>query len=300
MNKKYLPSKKFVKIALGALVVLFIIYMSVLYAKTYKTLKNPSITTSTVPVQELLDKDTDSDGVRDWEEVLWGTDLTLSSTFGMPDKQYVEGKRKELGAKSGETGESSENLNDTEKIAREFLSTIISLKQSNTLNAFNIKNLAEKFSNDIGADATLSTKYKINDISTGSDTLSAKKDYYSKFSKAFTVAQKGGMGTELQIMADYFSNENADDSKLNQIASTYATLTKTLKSMQVPSTASTMHLDLLNEADSMATIFKNMTQIGDNSIIGLVAIAQFENNEPKMEASISNFIAYFKASAIIK
>lgn len=276
--------------------------MVFLYSKTYKTLKNPTITTSTAKFQELVDKDTDSDGVKDWEEVLWGTDPSKSATFGMSDKDYIANKRKEISAKN-ETGDNTSvsNPNDTEKLAQEFLAAVIALKESGNLNSFNINNLAQKFSQDIGTDATLKTSYTANDIQKAStDTAAVKKAYYDKLTKAIAAAKKSGMGGEVNEVANYFSNESANPKALIQLTGTYATLTKSLKSMQVPTSAATMHLDLLNESDNMASIFKNISEINDNSIIGLVAIAQFELNEPKMEKTLSDLIAYFKTNAIIK
>ncbi|HRH31203.1 MAG TPA: hypothetical protein PK950_00870 [Candidatus Paceibacterota bacterium] len=300
INPKYLPSKKFVKIAGASLIVIFIIYMIFLYSKTYKTLKNPEITMATVPVQELLERDTDSDGVKDWEELLWGTDSTLSATFGTPDAVYVENKRKEIAAKNEGVAE-EQNINDTEKIAREFLTTILSLKESGNLNAFNIANLADKFGQEIGSQTTLVDKYSNKDVKTGTDTLAAKKTYYAALTKAITAAKKQGMGTELEIIAKYFAEDTTTAADLNKIATMYTTFTKSLNAIQqVPPSAAIMHLELLNESNNMASIFKNINELNDNSIIGLIAIAQFQSNEPKMEATLSKFIAYFKASAIIK
>ncbi len=298
--KNYLPSKKFIKIALGALVVIFIIYMVFLYSKTYKSLKNPTITTTTVKVQDLLEKDTDGDGVKDWEEVLWGTDLNKTATFGMSDKEYVENRRKEISAKNETEGKDNTASNDTEQIAQEFLATVITLKESGNLNSFNITNLAQKFSKDIGTNANLKTSYTDSDVKTSTDTASAKKAYYASFSKALATAQKGGLGGEMSAVVSYFSANTTDATPLKKLASTYTAFTKSLLAMSVPPSAASMHLDLVNESDNMATIFKNISEINDNSIIGLIAIAQFENNEPKMEKTLAGFVSYFKTNAIIK
>ena len=274
--------------------------MVILYRKTYVTLKNPEITTTTVKVQELLEKDTDSDGIKDWEEVLWGTDVNKVATFGMADKQYIDNKRLEISTATGTEAENIEKLNDTERIAREFLTTILTLRESGNLNSFNITNLAEKFSKDIGATAELRTTYTGSDIRPATDTAASKKAYYTAFSKAIAAAKKNGMGAEIKVIANYFSDEESDATELTKLSTTYATLTKSLKSMDVPSSAVALHLELLNESDNMAAIFKNISQIDDDSIVGLVAIAQFELNEPKMEKTLTDFIAYFKSNGIIK
>lgn len=298
--RQYLPSKKFQKRLLIAAITLIVAYFIFLYIKTYRTIKNPVITTSTVPVQDLIEKDTDGDGVRDWEEVLWGTNVNATATFGMSDKTYVDNKKSEVASKNQAEVGSAENLNETEKLAREFLSTILTLKESGNLNAFNIANLAQKFSTNIGTETTLENAYAIGDLDIGLDTAVAKKAYYAKFTKSVSVAKKNGMGTELNAIATFFSSDKFDTAPLLKISATYATLTKSLKAMQVPPSATQMHLDLLNESENMSKIFKNIAEINNNAIVGMIAIAQFEANEPKMEATVAQFVAYFKANAIIK
>ncbi len=300
IDKKYLPSKKFTKIAVTSVATLVIVYFIFLYSKTYITLKNPEITTISVPVQELLEKDTDGDGVRDWEEILWGTDINLPATFNTPDKTYVDNKKKEIASNNKTETDSVEKLNDTEKIAREFLATVLTLKESGNLNTSNITNLAKKFSGDIGNQASLLEKYVMADIKQGPDTAVAKKTYYDKLTKAMATAKSNGMGDELQTIASFFSNDNQNNASLIKIASTYSTLTKTLSTMQVPASAVELHLALLNESENMSMIFKNITEINDNSIVGLIAISQFEINEPKLEKTIASFITYFKSNGIIR
>jgi hypothetical protein len=300
--RKYLPSKKFAVITGSSLVVIIVGYFVFLYAKTYSALNNPIITTASVSTaEEILSRDTDGDGIQDWEESLWGTDPQKTSTFNNePDKTYVERKRAEISKNSGETNSNPENLNDTEKIAREFLTTILALKESGTLNAFNIDNLTQKFSADIGKDVTLPNHYLLTDIKASSDSKESKAAYYTKIKAASLAAQKGGMGSEFPAVIDFFSNEDASTKNFQTLTKTYATLVKNLESMQVPPSARLSHLMFLNESYNMNLIFKNMSNINDDSVIGLVAVAQFKAHESKLEASIQSLADYFKANAIIK
>lgn len=299
MNKKYLPSKKFIKVALVSLGALFAIYFIILYTKTYRSLKNPEIITSTMPAQALIEKDTDGDGVRDWEEILWGTNINLASTFGMPDKEYINNKRKDVALVNNTSVVNTENLNDTDKFSREFFSTIIALKESGNLNSFNIANLATKFSSDLGSTANLAQNYTSEDIKLSSDTLTEKKAYYSKFSKALADAYNNGMGYELVALSDFAKSEDLNNAQIIKISNYYKALTKALLEMKAPPSAQKMHLDLVNISDNMYLIFKNISQVENDSLIGLIAISQFNANEEKLEKTIQEFLAYFKASAII-
>ncbi len=299
--RRYLPSKKFTKIAGVSLAVIVLGYFIFLYTKTYSSIKNPLIVTETTTPKEIIERDLDFDGVPDWEEALWGTDSNNPSTFNEPDKQYIAKKRAEVSNSTGGEGTASvENLNDTEKIAREFLTTIIALHQAGTLNTFNIENLAQKFSGDIGQNVDLPNHYVIADIKTSADTKEAKSVYYSKIKAAITTGEKGGMGTELEVIALSFGEEPAKTADFQMFAKTYSTLAKELAAMAVPPGARSSHIAFLNESYNMSLIFKNMTEINDNSIVGLIAVAQFEKHEPKLEAAVASLAGYFEANGIIR
>src|SRR3989344_1502939 len=91
-------------------------------------------------VIDLVQQDTDKDSIPDWEEALWGTDKNSKVTFdGMPDKTYIENKKKSL--KLEAEAEVSENTSsETDKFAREFFSAYAALKSegvdSLTINNF--------------------------------------------------------------------------------------------------------------------------------------------------------------------
>ena len=51
------------------------------------------LSTQKLTINQLLQKDSDGDGVMDWEEGLWGTDPNNTKTFeGIPDAEYIKTK----------------------------------------------------------------------------------------------------------------------------------------------------------------------------------------------------------------
>lgn len=301
MNQKYLPSKKFINRAIIIIVSLIFVYLIVLYKKTYTSLKNPEIITITTTAGAIIERDTDGDGIRDWEEVLWGTDINNTNTFGQSDSEYIKGKKAEMAAKNQLNGEYfEENLNETEKLAREFLATIVALKQSGSLNEFNISNLAKKFSDDYGKKIEIPNRYQITDIKSGPSTIESKKAYYQKIKNALTIAQKNGMGTELSVIAKFYSDESAPSQEIMALSKTYSTLTKTLSEITVPKGAEIFHLDALNESNAMSISLGNVPEIYKNSIIGLIAISQYKNHEANLENATKTLADYFKSNGILK
>ncbi len=72
-NRNLLPSKKFLK-TLGGIILLILIIILIGSIANKKTLYKQNLTGKVVVVDDVLDVDTDKDGLKDWEENLWGTD----------------------------------------------------------------------------------------------------------------------------------------------------------------------------------------------------------------------------------
>jgi len=80
---KYLPSKKFTLILLSIIVAIGIIYFfSTPQKQKIVSPKNLEIKTSTT-TQKILTLDSDNDGLRDWEEAIWKTDIKNPDTEQM-------------------------------------------------------------------------------------------------------------------------------------------------------------------------------------------------------------------------
>lgn len=96
--KKYLPSKRF-SIILGsifiAITLILIVRVLVNIRNSEKELKLQETQKEIALRTEFLDMDSDGDGLRDWEESLWGTDPKNSDSDGdgTPDGQEVKDYR---------------------------------------------------------------------------------------------------------------------------------------------------------------------------------------------------------------
>ncbi|MEK7502815.1 MAG: hypothetical protein AAB556_00015, partial [Patescibacteria group bacterium] len=91
MKQDYLPSKNFVK-AVGSIITILVIGWLVLYIwdKGKDSAGNPAQNSPTASIE--ADKDTDNDGLKDWEEQLWTTNPTLTDTDGDGTKDGDEVK----------------------------------------------------------------------------------------------------------------------------------------------------------------------------------------------------------------
>ena len=148
---KYLPSKKFILLLLSIIIFLGIIY-SYFYFIRPKTLKIDQVKEETkTKIQEFVELDTDNDGLKDWEEILWGTNPNVADTDGdgtndyeeimlnrdplkpninPPDKEPSDKTGEEIIIKNKKIIEDYNNLTVTEKVSREFFIQFINYENS--------------------------------------------------------------------------------------------------------------------------------------------------------------------------
>ena len=115
-------------------------------------------------LQNLVNKDTDLDGVLDWEEGLWGTDPAKKDTNGDGITDNVEIKNLKVAqGKTTETTEDIANLTQTDKFSRELFSTVVALNQAGIINQATIDKLSGSLAEQIKNSPQRKT-YKIPDI----------------------------------------------------------------------------------------------------------------------------------------
>jgi len=97
--------------------------------------------------------DSDSDGLKDWEEVLWGTDpmKKISNPEKIPDADYIQ---KKIDAKEGLPTQNTNSLtakalatpgeDATVALSKDIFAEYVSLKKSGNLNPASIDQLTER------------------------------------------------------------------------------------------------------------------------------------------------------------
>ncbi len=281
---KYAPSKKFL-IILGICLVVTI-GVSLLFRPSKKENFAGLNTTSSIPLStensslaDLVQRDTDSDGIADWEEALWGTDKTKNASFdNIPDLQYIQNKKKDLKI---EQIKNDKVLTETDKFARQFFTAYSALKTSGEMDADAIN----QFSNNLGeniVDPNLVDKFSTNDIKiSGTDDANTRRIYYLNIKKYFETYEKNGIGNELEIVSSglaVYSNTGKTRSyeELNVIADAYQSFAKKVIDSFVPQSLVDYHLKIANSAYNTGISVRNMTKVVNDPIIGLSGVSQYK------------------------
>ncbi len=288
--KKYLPSKNFAIFVGGGLalaLIVFGIFGLVRGKESFSSLKTKDISsTSGTTLSDLLQTDTDLDGVLDWEEALWGTDKNLKASFnGTPDAVYVKQKKESLAVE-----DNIESLNETDKFARAFFASYLALESSGG-DTETIKKFGQAVGEKIG-DPNLVNVFAEGDakiISTANTT--DVKRYYSKIQVVFDQYRGTGMGDEIDIVNSGMINTQTgasleNNNKLRIIGEAYKKFADEIMNIEVPREYLNIHVKMANSAYNTGVSVLSMTNINDDPIVGLSGIAQYQKySEEFVEAA---------------
>ena len=309
MNK-YLPSKKFIIVTSTIIVILGICLIGANYYFSQKNDRGLVANVVSVVAGEgvgenislnnLVQKDGDEDGVFDWEEALWGTDPNNKTTNeGIGDKEFIEKKRKEVATSAeGETEiKTDENLNETEKFSREFFATVTALKQSGNLDESAVSNIANVVGDKVN-DSNLSNNYRVTDLSKTYDvTAESQAEFYEAIGDLYLKYRDLGLGTELDNMDTSTGEVNAPE--LLRVAQVYQDFSKEIAELSIPNNLTSNALDILNGAYNTGSAIKNLAQMGDNPLIGLTGLTQYQKWSEQFINSSEDLETYLVNSGII-
>lgn len=280
MNREYLPSRMFV-----IKVVAIIIIVAAIFGifKLFKYFKNrpSSKTPAKVLIKDIVQKDSNNNGIADWEEYLWGLDPTKN---GDTNKEFITAKKKTLAENSGITGNSSTTENDA--LAQDFLSIIISLKQSGTLNDDSINLIAQSVGDKV-------TATDIPDIYT-KDMLTIKEDsvnnsiaYYNQFKSLSNKYANRNIGDELIFISEGMKNGDTTAMESTKtVAIAYKEFGDDLMKIPVPASIANRHLSLANNYEKTGQSVAGLSEIFANRILGMKSLLNYKKYSDALVSDI--------------
>jgi len=272
-------------LAMVFLVVLFLVKNTTFFKKTEVGQEiNPKngLISSNATIEDLINRDTDKDGVPDWQEGLWGTDPTKKETTpGVPDSVAIDKLRiqQKNGVETISGGiESIENLTQTEKFSRELFTTVATLSQSGQLDQATIdalgNSLAEKIQNSIPEKIYI--LFDLNIIE--SNTKQTIQKYSDTFDNIF-IKKHIGKGVPA-ILQEFITNEENISIllELNPIIDEANQIINELVKMPTPRSLSLLHLNLINSFQRIMENISDIKLFDSDTIVAMGAIVQYEKN----------------------
>ena len=248
-------------------------------------------------VGDLVNKDTDGDGVLDWEEGLWGTDPNKKDTDdnGVPDDLEIDKMKIAKGINPDDPeNKKEENLTETEKFARELFATTAALNQTGVMDEKAIDKITTSVAEQI-KNPVIRKVYLISDLKIIQDnSLEAAQKYFQnlgnlidKHKKKYPISAKMP-----QILNDFVSN-STDNQKLSEfnllIDYTKGNIDLML-SLEIPKEFGLSHLNIINTWEQILENLIDIKLVDSDPIIAMGAVNKFQININLLEENIKKHI----------
>lgn len=290
------PSKQFLirgGIAVGIIVIILFTQTAWFRGLFHKKTKAGA----PVVVGDLIAKDSNGNGIPDWEERLWGLDPTVLYTKGTSNVDIIHQKKLAVGIKDSN---SDAPLTDTDQIAQSLFSLSMAVgdsgADSNTANA-TIADAASK----IGASVeihSIYSHYLLKDLKTVKTSAQSLRTYQASIAAILATYDNNTADINVVVQA----LQTGDFSNLGQLttaAATYRDFAQRISKLSAPIGVAQYQLDMMNGFYGMADSFQYLVLIQDDSLQGLSGIVAYRKYDLMLETAASNMHDYFVVYGII-
>lgn len=273
IDKKYLPSEQFI-----SRVIIIVIIITVIFGmyELFKFIKN-KVTEKGEPAQlvigDLIQQDTNNNGIADWEEYLWGLDPKKN---GKSNKEFIIAKKNAL-AISGDMTTDSGAPTDSDLLSRQFFAAIVSLQMNGQIDEESMQSISEA----VGKNA-ISTPipdiYSLGMLTIVEDSPATKETFHNELSNLVAKYKDSDIGSELTFIVQGISNN--DPSALyaaKTVGVAYQSFGKGIIAIPVPKSLSMTILSTANNYEKVGQTINDLTQTLDDQLIGMRAIINYKN-----------------------
>ncbi len=262
----------------------------------------------TFPEQERLRTialDSDDDGLKDWEELLAGTDPRKPDTDGdgVLDLDAVNNTRAEKASNldsdsnidlSDDNDAEDEDLTLTEDTVQKIFSAYIRAKLTDTYDRDSFVQVVGSVTDDAFNSTVNDPAYTIDDIKTTIEPTEANViDYRNTLDKAMDpVIQIDEY--ELSTYARAVEQESKEEyAKLINASNAYKAVSVNLLIVPTPTDITSKHLELINIFTSFADTLENMGTSADDPIGSYVYMRDFLEKEEQIDDIFDSLRIYF-------
>jgi hypothetical protein len=237
----------------------------------------------------IMAKDSDGDGLKDWEESLWKTDINNpdSDNDGTFDGEEVRTGRDPTKAAPGDEIKKTSNSDTltlvkentlTGSIVDEYISTYSSMQQAGIVDKQVLTQLNKEIAGEIdsktyGADIEKYSMGDLNIVPDNTENINKYKEGLKIISKKYKG--KGESGTEIVNRALKTNNEG-ELKKLDNTIQLYHSIIKDLLLLETPTSIAINHLGIINTYGVIINALENMKLSIKDPLVGSTGIIQYK------------------------
>jgi len=295
IERRYLPSTRFIAWTIVG-VGIIIAFALTRYIPSRGTVSPEATIVAREITPTRSESDSDSDGLRDWEEVLWGTDPNNADSDGdgATDGEEVNANRHPgiagpndiLSVEPEKTAESgfAEPSNYTDAFSRELLAQYLQKKQNNTLYLEG----PDVFFNSVFSSVNQGQNtYVITDLSFSATTNNARYTFANTFADTIANINVAAVNTsggpaELAVLAPRFTQAAADAVEI-----------------PVPYDIGETYLDAVNAIAAIGLHMRAISTIVDDPVGGLAAMGGYESSVNALADAMRSIGLYLQEKQVL-
>ena len=262
--------------------------------KYFKGNQNGLVYDSNTTVADLINIDTDGDGIPDWQEKLWGTDPTKKETTpGIPDSVAINKLRVDqtTGANSGTgTGnQDNSNLTETDKFSRDLFATVSATTQNGqSMDASAIDNISSSLAEKIQNPAVRKV-FSLSDLKTTKDnSVGAIQKYKNGLIKIYTNnPTKNNVADVVKEFVGDGTNPNEEAlQKLDPVIKQLEEIINERVKLQVPDQLAQQHLDVINALERVVENLADIKLYSTDPVVTIGAMSVYGKNTASLQLSL--------------
>lgn len=236
-------------------------------------------------------KDSDSDGLPDWEESLYGTDPLNAQSVqtGLTDAEAVAQGLVKPRFVTEVSEQNRQNVTEdmpgvlaasnsvTDRFAQAFFKNYMATRGDGQPTEEQVLQFAESAVADLRTSNAPAQEYSISDVRTGTGGAAAVKEYIAAVEAAFLKFPTRAGSPELEYVT--LAVTGGDTSSLDKargIAQNYMRQADELMLIPVPPEARLMHLALANSVHALGVITENMAAMDTDPMLGMLGIIEYQ------------------------
>lgn len=263
-------------------------------------------------------KDSDNDGLKDWEEELWGTDPNNSDTDGdgTNDGDEINENRDPLKAgpddvldvntltaktNTGNTSQKSIELTTTDKFAQDFFTEYLSLKDSEgVVDEYGKSLLIESaISKIIDSDNSL-IRYTNSDLNISDRTDEDFVRNYGNTLGGIVFDNSPNTDNESDILNNIIANGDKEEvKKLDIIINAYRNTAKDMLLVSVPKDIVSGHINLIESIEQVSKYIEDIGTINEDPIRAIAGIEGYERSIVILNSALKDLRGYFVDKKVI-
>lgn len=284
------------RILVSAFLSVVFIVGAFLLARSVESPRGAQASTESALLQAIATKDSDGDGLADWEEALYGTSPNITDTFnlGMTDGEAVAKGLIVPKAIADITVATSSPLSVgadglppppaegtlTAAFAKNFFTLYLSAKQSSggdDLSEADMQNIASEAVSSLSSAVMIAPAYKsVKDLTISGSGAENLKEFAVQSEAVLKNAKSSASKSEIFYLQDAVKNNDVEAlTYIAEIAKGYRDSAVGLSALSVPTELVNDHLLLINSMMHMSEITSDFTRVNDDTLVAILALQQY-------------------------